>query len=147
MSDIEKSELERLVKRHTTPQQLAVRGRMILLAAEGKGNAQIGRELHSCADTARLWRRRWIGLQAIELADLSVSERLEDDARPGRPAEITPEQTCQIVALACDVPSERPTSHWTGRELAEEAITRGIVKSISPRHAMRLLKRGLSNPI
>lgn len=147
LSETEKAELERLVKGHNTPQQLAVRGRMILLAAEGKGNAQIGRELHMCADTIRLWRMRWIGLQAMELADLSVRERLKDDARPGRPAEITAEQTCKIVALACDGASEHPMSHWTGRELAEEAITRGIVKHLSPRHAMRLLKRGLSNPI
>ncbi len=118
---------------------------MVLLAADGKANVQIGRELHICADTVRLWRMRWISLQAIELTDLSVRERLADDDRPGRPAEITAEQTCKIVAIACDVPSDRPTSHWTGRELAEEAITRGIVKHLSPRHASRLLKRGLCN--
>jgi putative transposase len=49
------------------------------------------------------------------------------------------------VALACDQPKERPISHWTGREIADEMMVRGIVKQISPRHAARLLKKGISN--
>ncbi|UXE59674.1 MAG: hypothetical protein KA717_28565 [Woronichinia naegeliana WA131] len=33
---------------------------------------------------------------------------------------------------------ERPISHWTGRELAEELVKQGIVESISPRQVGRL---------
>lgn len=142
LSDAEKTELERLVRRHGTPQQLALRGRMILAAAEGKNNSQIARDLGVCVDTVRMWRMRWIGRQAVELSDLSVSERLEEGPRSGRPAQITAQQCCQLIAMACEAPSERPISHWTGREIAEEAMARGIVKQISPRHAARLLKRG-----
>jgi len=36
-------------------------------------------------------------------------------------------------------------SQWTGREVADEIKQRGIVGQISPRHAARLLKRGISN--
>ncbi len=45
----------------------------------------------------------------------------------------TVEQAAQIVALACESPegSRRPISHWTTRELAEEAQKRGIARSIS----------------
>jgi putative transposase len=48
------------------------------------------------------------------------------------------------VALACEPPdlSHRPISHWTPRELADEARKRGIVESISPRHVGRFLKSG-----
>ncbi len=52
-----------------------------------------------------------------------------------------------MVVLACEQPKERPISHWTGREIAEEVMRRGIVAHISPRHAARLLKKGTSSPI
>lgn len=136
-----------LIHRYSTPQQLAKRGSIVLAAAAGKSNAEIARELSVSIDTVRTWRARWISLQAIPLSELSISERLEDVPRPGKPPEITAEQRCQIVALACEVPSERPISHWTGKEIAQEIMQRGIVEQISPRHATRLLKKGTSNPI
>lgn len=147
LSKEERKELEAMVRRHSTPQQLAKRGRMILGAAEGKRNAEIARELGVSVDTVRSWRGRWLNLQAIPLASLSMRERLEDIPRPGKPSKITAEQRCQIVALACEQPKERPISHWTGPEIAEEIMQRGIVERISPRHATRLLKKGISNPI
>ncbi len=147
LSEQERNELEALVHRHSTPQQVAKRARIVLLAAEGKRNAEIARELSISVDMARTWRVRWIGLQAVALSDLSIPERLEDIPRPGRPSQITAEQTCQLVAMACEQPKERPISHWTGREIAEEVMRRGIVPKISARHAARLLKKGISSPI
>lgn len=94
-------------------------------------------------DTVRAWRGRWLELQAIPLADLPVRERLVDLPRPGAPARITAEQTCQLVAIACEQPKERPISQWTGREIADEVMRRGIIPQISPRHAARLLKKGI----
>ncbi|HEX9132059.1 MAG TPA: hypothetical protein VF844_07180 [Ktedonobacteraceae bacterium] len=29
-------------------------------------------------------------------------------------------QICQMLAMACEQPKERPISHWTGREIANE---------------------------
>ena len=147
LSEAEYNELKALVRRHTTPQQQALRGRMILAAADGKNNSQIARELRVCVDTVRAWRERWLELQAIPLADLPIRSRLIDLPRPGAPARITAEQTCQLFAMACEQPKERPISHWTGREIADEAMRRGIVEQISPRHAARLLKKGISSPI
>src|SRR6266699_6539265 len=106
LSEQEQKELETLVRRHSTPQQMALRGRMILAAAEGKNNSQIARDLEVCVDTVRAWRRRWIGLQGIELSDLGVSERLQESPRSGRPAQISAEQTCQMIAMACQQPKE-----------------------------------------
>jgi putative transposase len=146
LTDAERQELEKLVKRHSTEQQIALRARIVLAAAAGKGNAQIGRELQVTVDTARLWRQRWLGLQPIPASELSIEERLQDLPRPGAPARITADQLCQIVALACEKPeaSERPISHWTSREIADEIIKRGILQQISPRHAARLFKSGRS---
>lgn len=152
LNDEERQGLESLVRRHSTPQQVAQRGRIILAAAAGFNNSQIARQLGLDVDTVRVWRHRWLGLQAASASlddpsagpALSLEERLRDAPRPGAPARITPEQVCQIVALACTAPSEsgRPISQWTSREVADEIIQQGIVEQISPRHAARLLKRG-----
>ena len=61
---------------------------------------------------------------------------LADAPRSGAPATFAPEQVVQIVALACEAPREdsgRALSHWTPRDLADEAVKRGIVGSISVR--------------
>ena len=51
-----------------------------------------------------------------------VSERLIDVARPGAPNRITPEQWCQIMAIACEPPEiyNIPITHWTYKELAKQ---------------------------
>jgi putative transposase len=135
--------LEKVVKRHSTPQQLVERAKIILLADEGKSNREIGRELSVSIDMVRLWRGRWSSFAPIPLQELSVLERLEDAPRPGKPSRISAEQICKIVALACEAPerSGRPISQWTGREIADELMGQGIVATISPRHAQRLLKK------
>lgn len=147
LSDTERQELEHLVRRHATPQQLALRARIVLAAADGANNCQIARDLDISLDMVRRWRERWLVLQPTSHADLPIPDRLTDAPRPGKPARITDEQVCQIVALACDPPagSARPISQWTGREIADEIIKRGIVQEISGRHAARLLKRGRCN--
>ena len=147
LSQKEQDGLEQIAKRHRSEQQQAQRARMILAAAQGHSNAQIGRELALNVDTVRLWRDRWVGLQGIDLETLSVAERLQDAPRPGTPPKFTAEQRCQIAALACEAPMKagRPISQWTGREIAEEVMARGVVKQISPRHAGYLLKKGACN--
>lgn len=143
----EREELEALARRPSAPQQLALRARIVLAAGDGANNAQIARQLHIEADTARLWRGRWLGLGAVALDELGVAERLEDAPRPGGPCRISAEQACRITALACETPAQadRPISQWTGREIADEVVRRGIVDRLSPRHAARLLKRGVSS--
>ncbi len=151
---LERQELERLVKRHSSPQQLALRARIVLAAADGANNCQIARQLEVSLDMVRRWRERWIALRPASLEDLAVEDRLTDAPRPGKPRTITAEQECQIIALACESPQEeeeedsaRAISQWTAREIADEIKCRGIVEEISPRHAGRLLKRGISNRI
>ncbi len=142
-------ELEALLRRRSLPQQLALRARIVLAAADGQNNSQIARSLDLEVDTVRLGRIRWLSFAFIPLSDLSVDERLSDVPRSGRPIQISAEQRCQIVALACEAPKDagRPISQWTGREIADEVVKRGILPTISPRHASRLLKKGISNRI
>jgi putative transposase len=145
LTDAERQALDELVRRHSTSQQIALRARIVLAAAEGQNNAQIARRLGISIDMVRLWRERWLILRPAGLKDLPAADRLSDAPRPGKPRRITEEQVCRIVELACEAPerSGRPISQWTGREIAEEIKERGIVDQISERHAARLLKRGI----
>ncbi len=149
LSDAERAGLEALVRRHTTPQQIATRARIVLAAAAGQTNVQIVHHVGLSRESVRLWRDRWAAAQDIPLDEVSVTQRLTDAPRPGAPARITAEQVCQIVALACAAPvtAGRPISQWSSREIADEITARGIVATISPRHAARLLKRGRSSHI
>jgi putative transposase len=142
ITESQRDDLMAFTRRHSAPQQLVLRARIVLAAADGLNNSQVARTLAISIPTARAWRDRWVGLQAVPDDDLDVDDRLADAPRPGRPPRITAEQVCRVVALACEAPatSGRPITHWSGREVADEIIRRGIVDRISPRHAGRLLK-------
>jgi putative transposase len=131
-------QLQPVVKRHSTPQQIALRASIILLAGEGLNHRDIGRELYISRDMARLWRNRWLELSQ---KDIPALERLVDAPRPGGPTTFRLEQILQLFAIACESPETygRPISHWTSRELADEMMKQGIVERISPRHVGRLM--------
>jgi len=131
--------LRELVRAHSTPQKLAERARIVLLASEGLGVGEIAQRLGIWRKTAGHWRRRWLAAEAFA----GVAERLSDAPRCGAPATFTPEQICQIMALACEDPErlDVPISQWSQSELARQAVSRGIVKSISHGSVGRFLKR------
>lgn len=144
--------LERICRRHTSSQQQVRRARIILAAAAQMSNSEIAKGLGIDRGTIRSWRERWaaaagfLGEAESKQADdkelLSLVEGVLSDAyRPGSPPKFSAEQVVQIVALACEDPALcRPISHWTAKELAAEAVKRGIVTSISPQSVERFLK-------
>src|SRR2546427_12334735 len=97
LSEKEREELTQMSKRHRSEQQVALRARIVLAAAQGQSNTQIARQLSINVDTARLWRDRWVRLQGIALDTLSIGERLQDAPRPRKPPGITPAQRCQTA--------------------------------------------------
>jgi hypothetical protein len=129
LSPDQKVALEALVRAHSTPQQLAERAHIILLAAAGQGMAESAAALGVWRKTVRHWRRRWTAADAAA----AIAERLIDAPRCGALATFTPEQVCQIMALACEDPEKLavPISQWSQSELARQAVSRGIVSSIS----------------
>ena len=131
--------LEQLVRTRSTTQQLALRARMILQAADDVGVRESARELGVWPKTVRYWRGRWRQAPPAQ----SVPERLADAPRSGAPATYTPEEICAVIAMTCERPSEseRPISHWSQREIAAEAIQRGLVPYVSQRSVGRFLKK------
>jgi hypothetical protein len=139
----ERRDLTALVRRHTAPQQLVLRARIILLAADGLNNSQIARTLGLEADTVRLWRQRWRTWQDVALTDRSVEERLTDAprraARPGSPrSKVSDPPGAEAPAPPRAAPSG-PAARSRRRSSAAGSSPPG-------RHAARLLTRWTSSP-
>lgn len=152
VSAFQREILQRIVQRTTNAQRLVKRGQIMLDAAEGMSNSNIAQHVQMDYETVRRWRDRWstaeARLETIEatgktkLLNQAIEVLLTDEKRPGAPGTFTFEQFMQIIALACERPTEsdRPVTDWTARELADEAVKRGIVEQISPRTVGRFLK-------
>ncbi len=127
------------------PQRLVQRAAAILMAFAGALNMTIANEVGLAKKQVGVWRRRWQesfdALVAIECRETqaqlrrSIEDVLSDAPRSGCPGTFTAEQVTEILAVACEPPenSGRPIDCWTHRELADEVIRRGIVRSISDR--------------
>lgn len=152
VSSLQRDILEYMVRRTTSAQRLVKRAHIILEACKGTSTTKISQQQHMDYETVRRWRDRWRAaesrLQAIEARgqpkqlSQAIEVLLTDAQRPGAPGTFTLEQFLRIMALACEHPeaAERPVSSWTPRELADEAVKRGIVEQISPRTVERFLK-------
>ncbi len=151
--------LKQLTRRRKTPQGLAQRAQIILLADRGWNNSEIAEHLNIDRQTVRRWRQRWQDQSPQLLAAFAakVSKRvqeqmiqvtLSDVPRPGTPVGFTVEQRVQIIALACENPKDsgRPVSHWSPRELVDEVVQRGIAETISERTVRRILNEADLKP-
>ena len=145
LSEAERIALEKLLNRNSTAQQIALRAKIILAAANGSSHGEVVRALGVSLEMSRLWRQRWIELTRREIP---VLERLKDSPRPGSPMTFSIEQITRLYALACEPPEKygRPISHWSSRELAAELVNQKIVTSISERHVGRLLEEAELKP-
>src|SRR5262245_66186937 len=56
---IDRSEIERWLQAHGTPQQVALRGRIVLASAGGSSDSAVARELGINRKTVTLWRERY----------------------------------------------------------------------------------------
>ncbi len=154
LSERQRAILEQIRRRHSSCQQQVKRVRLILTMASGKNNQQTATSCGVHRETVLAWRCRWLDavarLTAAEIAAVSdfelqamLEEVLRDEPRSGTPVTFNAEQVTQIIAISLSDPraSGRPISDWSAKEIASEAIKRGIVETISPRSVERFLKR------
>ena len=87
---------------------LAQRARILLLAAEGRSNTEIGQLVGVSQPTVRLWRGRY-GAGGVE--------GLGDLPRPGRPA--IHDETSIIAVTLEPPPAALGVTHWSARLLAD----------------------------
>ena len=153
--------LKRIVGARASEAGLVRRAKIILGGLAGMSNSAVVRQYEVKHEAVRRWRNRW---QAngerfekiesnVEMSDetqrhLDLEEAIlgmfEDEQRSGTPPKFSAEQQVKIIAVACEDPqmSGRPISHWTPGEIADEAVKRKIVSSISAQSVGRFLKRG-----
>ncbi|WP_168787465.1 IS630 family transposase [Paraburkholderia aromaticivorans] len=122
LSEAQRKQLETWATGRTIPVRLAERAKMILLAAQGKTDKEIGADLGIWRGTVARWRGRFIadGVTGIE----------HDETRPGRKPKISARKVKSIVALTTQQRPDNAT-HWSTRSMAAVAgISEASVRRI-----------------
>jgi transposase len=121
LADEERARLESWARRRSSAQALALRSRIVLLAAEGLKNTQIAERLGIDHATVRKWRARF------------AQRRLEgvlDEPRPGRPRTISDDKVEEVIVKTLES-TPRDATHWSTRSMAREVgLTQSAVHRI-----------------
>jgi transposase len=117
----ERARLESWTRRRTSAQALALRSRIVLLAADGLGNTEIARELGIHRNVAGKWRSRFLAHRL---------DGLTDEPRPGRPRTIGDEQVEAVIVKTLET-TPKGATHWSTRSMARElGLTQSAVQRI-----------------
>lgn len=84
LSDLERRELERIVRKYTSPYRDVIRAKIVLYAAAGLNNDQIASRLDIPRQIVSKWRKRFFEEGVAGLAEQS---------RRGRPARFSPQSS------------------------------------------------------
>ena len=146
--------LNKITRRATARQREVKRANLILCIGKGLPNSKVRQQIGCSLPTVKDWRYRWLDQQDILLKieqetsnekelEKEILKILQDRPRVGTPSTYSSEDYCQILNIALEPPekSNRPISHWTPRELADECKKRKIANGISARQIGRFLKR------
>jgi len=129
LSEAQRKQLETWATGRTIPVRLAERARIILLAAQGKTDKEIGEDLGVWRGTVARWRGRFItdGVTGIE----------RDETRPGRKPKISARKVKSIVALTTQQRPDNAT-HWSTRSMAAAAgVSEASVRRIWQAHGLK----------
>jgi transposase len=131
--------LEERASSRTAAHAEVVRARIVLLATDGEQNVDIAGRVGMCVDVVSKWRKRFCaeGLTG-----------LKDRPRSGRPRRFDSTVVAGIEALACEPPEQRGValSRWSSLEIAAQAVSEGLVESISSSTVRRWLHRAAIKP-
>ena len=108
LSEDQREELEGVVRRCKSPQDLVLRCQVVLGAADGLANVDIAKRLGCHQSTAGKWRKRYAvaGIQG-----------LCDAPRSGAPRTVTDDQVERVVRTTLEETPENAT-HWSTRSMA-----------------------------
>jgi putative transposase len=124
LSDEERAQLTSMARSRTIPAALVARARIVLAAAAGESNSDIGARLDIKRGTVGKWRRRFIEQRL---------EGLYDELRPGKPRTIDDERVAELVNKTLHTKPANGATHWSVRAIAAET-------SISPTSVHRYFK-------
>lgn len=125
----QRKRLEALTRSGKTAQKIALRARIVLLAAAGRPNLAIARELHTSRPTVLLWRERFAHGGAPAL--------LREQKRPGRKPAIAAEKVKAVVEATLHSTPAGAT-HWSLRSMAKaQGLSRMAVQRIWKAHNLQ----------
>ena len=114
-----------------SPARLALRVRIVLLAAEGKTNQEIVTQLRVSLKTVTLWRRRFLEGRLVGIEKAAP--------RGGARRSEAYEETVRLIIRKTSKQRPAKGTHWTTRSLANEL-------GISPSMVQRVWKANGLNP-
>src|SRR3954468_18191483 len=121
LTDDERVQLEAWARRRTSAQALALRSRIVLLAADGLNNTEIVQRLGVHRPMVRKWRGRFAEHRL---------DGLTDEPRPGRPRTITDDKVEEVVVKTLES-APNDATHWSTRSMAKEVgLTQSAVLRI-----------------
>jgi transposase len=121
LSEGERVQLGLWARRRRSAQALALRCRVVLLAAEGLNNTEIAQRLGVHRLMVRKWRSRFAEYRL---------DGLIDEPRPGKPRTITDEQVEEVIVKTLESTPKNAT-HWSTRSMAREVgLTQSAVLRI-----------------
>ena len=121
--------LEAWIRAHNTPQSIAMRAKIALLAANGLSNVQVAREVGVSRPTVILWRQRFL-LSGTDALTTILPGR-------GRPVTYTAEQVQRIVEATTQTKPPGAT-HWSTRSMARaQGISKATVQRIWSAHGLQ----------
>src|SRR5450759_488383 len=121
--------LERWVGAHGTPQSVALRARIVLLAAEGGSNSEIARQLFVSRPTVIMWRARFAADGPAALTEVKPGR--------GRKPTISAAKVKAIVAATTQTVPPHET-HWSCRTMASaQGVSPATVQRIWDAYGLR----------
>jgi transposase len=112
-----------------TPQKVALRARIVLLASEGVPNHAIAARLGTTRPTVLLWRARF--------RQRGTPGLLKDAPRPGRKKAVTPEVVRRVVEATLHT-TPRGATHWSTRTLAQaQGLSHMTAQRIWKQHGLQ----------
>jgi len=129
IDDNQRKRLRFLADSGKTPQKVALRARVVLLASEGVPNNAIAARLETTRPTVLLWRERFV--------ERGVTGLLKDAPRPGRHKAISPEVVKRVVDATLHT-TPRAATHWTTRTMAAaQGLSHMTVQRIWKQHGLQ----------
>jgi transposase len=127
--DQHRAVLERWVGAQRTPQSVAVRARIVLLAGQERSNSQIARQLGVSRPTVIMWRQRF--------AEDGPHALCETKPGRGRKPQISAEKIEAIVAATTQTKPAGQT-HWSCRSMAKaQGVSPATVQRIWDAHGLK----------
>ena len=109
LSEAQRQELQRWVRRSKTAQALVLRARIVLETAAGKSDLKVAGELGTTRGTVGKWRRRFLH---------AGCDGLLDEPRPGAPRTIGDDDVERVVVQTLETIPAGAT-HWSTRSMAK----------------------------